>query len=126
MVKHQVTRILGLHGTVRDYRVDFIGGRGGIRTHGTLTRTAVFKTAALNRSATRPAPAQPNAGGASRQAPLHQRERRIGGVVRLEHGLDHRPDRHSLQRIAQQVPDHPDVAVFRQFDQHRDVRAVSV
>ena len=30
------------------------GGRGGIRTHGTLTRTAVFKTAALNRSATRP------------------------------------------------------------------------
>jgi light-regulated signal transduction histidine kinase (bacteriophytochrome) len=30
------------------------GGRGGIRTHGTLARTAVFKTAALNRSATRP------------------------------------------------------------------------
>ena len=30
------------------------GGRGGIRTHGALTRTAVFKTAALNRSATRP------------------------------------------------------------------------
>ena len=30
------------------------GGGGGIRTHGTVTRTAVFKTAALNRSATRP------------------------------------------------------------------------
>ena len=30
------------------------GGWGGIRTHGTLTRTAVFKTAALNRSATHP------------------------------------------------------------------------
>ena len=30
------------------------GGWGEIRTHGTLTRTAVFKTAALNRSATHP------------------------------------------------------------------------
>ena len=30
------------------------GGRGGIRTHGGLTPTAVFKTAALNHSATRP------------------------------------------------------------------------
>jgi hypothetical protein len=30
------------------------GGEGGIRTHGTLTGTAVFKTAALNRSATSP------------------------------------------------------------------------
>ena len=32
-----------------------IGGEGGIRTHGTLARTAVFKTAALNHSATSPA-----------------------------------------------------------------------
>jgi hypothetical protein len=31
------------------------GGRGGIRTHGTVTRPAVFKTAAFNHSATRPA-----------------------------------------------------------------------
>ena len=31
-----------------------IGGRGGIRTHGGLAPTAVFKTAALNRSATLP------------------------------------------------------------------------
>jgi Transposase, Mutator family len=30
------------------------GGRGGIRTHGTVARTAVFKTAALNHSATLP------------------------------------------------------------------------
>jgi hypothetical protein len=30
------------------------GGWGGIRTHGTLARTAVFKTAALNHSATHP------------------------------------------------------------------------
>src|SRR5579875_2574459 len=30
------------------------GGRGGIRTHGRLSPTAVFKTAALNHSATRP------------------------------------------------------------------------
>ena len=30
------------------------GGSGGIRTHGTLSRTAVFKTAAFNHSATLP------------------------------------------------------------------------
>jgi hypothetical protein len=30
------------------------GGRGEIRTHGELAPTAVFKTAALNHSATRP------------------------------------------------------------------------
>ena len=34
--------------------LDFIGGWGGIRTHDTLARMAVFKTAALNRSATHP------------------------------------------------------------------------
>ena len=31
-----------------------VGGRGGIRTHGGLAPTAVFKTAAFNHSATRP------------------------------------------------------------------------
>ena len=31
------------------------GGRGGIRTHGTLAGTPVFKTGALNHSATLPA-----------------------------------------------------------------------
>ena len=30
------------------------GGEGGIRTHGRLSPTAVFKTAALNHSATSP------------------------------------------------------------------------
>ena len=33
------------------------GGEGGIRTHGDIAATAVFKTAALNRSATSPAAA---------------------------------------------------------------------
>jgi hypothetical protein len=32
----------------------YIGGRGGIRTHGTLAGTPVFKTGALNHSATLP------------------------------------------------------------------------
>src|SRR6201992_3596629 len=32
----------------------FSGGRGGIRTHGTLAGTPVFKTGALNHSATLP------------------------------------------------------------------------
>jgi hypothetical protein len=32
------------------------GGRGEIRTHETVSRLAVFKTAALNHSATLPAP----------------------------------------------------------------------
>ncbi len=34
--------------------IEFIGGGGRIRTHGTLTSTAVFKTAAFNHSATPP------------------------------------------------------------------------
>jgi hypothetical protein len=37
---------------VRVYAGD--GGWGGIRTHGTLAGTPVFKTGALNRSATHP------------------------------------------------------------------------
>ena len=32
------------------------GGGGGIRTHGTLSRTPVFKTGAFDHSATPPAP----------------------------------------------------------------------
>src|SRR5713101_4998308 len=32
----------------------YTGGRGGIRTHGTLAGTPVFKTGALNHSATLP------------------------------------------------------------------------
>ena len=36
--------------------IQALGGRGGIRTHGELAPTAVFKTAALNHSATLPRP----------------------------------------------------------------------
>ena len=36
------------------------GGRGGIRTHGELAPTAVFKTAALNHSATLPSRRHPS------------------------------------------------------------------
>ncbi len=34
--------------------MDILGGRGEIRTHGGLAPTTVFKTVALNRSATLP------------------------------------------------------------------------
>jgi hypothetical protein len=40
-----------------------IGGRGGIRTHGTLAGTPVFKTGALNHSATLPSLAHQSSGG---------------------------------------------------------------
>jgi hypothetical protein len=36
----------------------FGGGGGGIRTHGTVSRTTVFKTVALNHSATPPSASQ--------------------------------------------------------------------
>ena len=50
--------------------VCIIGGQGGIRTHGELAPTAVFKTAALNHSATCPLSAPPLA--------------RVGGFVTRE------------------------------------------
>jgi hypothetical protein len=34
--------------------LDYVGGGGGIRTHGTLSRTPVFKTGAFDHSATPP------------------------------------------------------------------------
>ena len=49
---------------IREFRSDIngisniSGGWGGIRTHGTLPRAAVFKTAALNHSATHPVSAR--------------------------------------------------------------------
>ena len=45
-----------LRGNTRliDDIIEYCGGWGGIRTHGTLARTAVFKTAAFNHSATHP------------------------------------------------------------------------
>src|SRR5205823_12212580 len=39
------------------------GGRGGIRTHGRLAPSPVFKTGALNHSATRPRPSMRDRGG---------------------------------------------------------------
>ena len=38
-----------------NHLVEKIGGEGGIRTHGTLSRTPVFKTGAFDHSATPPA-----------------------------------------------------------------------
>ena len=39
---------------LKPYILDNIGGRGEIRTHGGYEPTSVFKTGALNRSATLP------------------------------------------------------------------------
>ena len=47
--KHKYTKINNIK-----YLKLLNGGRGGIRTHGELAPTAVFKTAALNHSATLP------------------------------------------------------------------------
>lgn len=42
---------------IKNYNVSRAsGGSGGIRTHGTVPRTLVFKTRALNHSATLPCP----------------------------------------------------------------------
>jgi hypothetical protein len=50
--------VLGLEPWLAGQRLELffndIGGGGGIRTHGTLASTPVFKTGALNRSATPP------------------------------------------------------------------------
>src|ERR1700688_4252891 len=43
------------------------GGRGGIRTHGTLAGTPVFKTGALNHSATLPSPETSDLAGVGRR-----------------------------------------------------------
>ena len=45
------------------------GGRGGIRTHGTLAGTPVFKTGALNHSATLPFP---DASGLAKRAGMRK------------------------------------------------------
>ncbi len=46
------------------------GGGGGIRTHGTLSRTPVFKTGAFDHSATPPQPAPPRTLRLIRQMPI--------------------------------------------------------
>ena len=45
---------IGLSETLWNNLKQLFGGRGGIRTHGTLAGTPVFKTGALNHSATLP------------------------------------------------------------------------
>ncbi len=50
----QVCAIALLPGPERTQSTQKTGGQGGIRTHGRLPPTAVFKTAALNHSATCP------------------------------------------------------------------------
>ena len=67
-------------------------------------------------------PASPRSG----QLPLHQGERRLGVVVRLEHRLDFGADRDVLPGIAQKVAQHAHVAGVGQLDQHDDVGTVSL
>ena len=45
------SRVDRLKLTVREY---YYGGEGGIRTHGSISTTAVFKTAGINHSPTSP------------------------------------------------------------------------
>ena len=40
---------------IRELMKFYLGGGGGIRTHGTLSRSTVFKTVAIDHSATPPA-----------------------------------------------------------------------
>src|SRR6267143_357740 len=56
--------------------------------------------------------------------PLHERERRRGVVVGLEHRLDRRAARDLLHRVSYQIADHAHVAGPGQLDQHDDVRSV--
>src|SRR5262245_23102598 len=56
--------------------------------------------------------------------PLHEGERDLGVGVRLEHGFDGRADPHELARIAEEIPQHADVAGPRQLHEHHDVRTM--
>jgi hypothetical protein len=66
------------------------GGRGGIRTHGGVAPTAVFKTAALNHSATRPVVRRSPGMGAAAHQPWLSRRQRPSAAVML-HGLRRLP-----------------------------------
>src|SRR5690349_20134968 len=67
----------------------------------------------------------PAAESESRQPPMHQGERRLGVVMRLEYRFDSRADRHLLPRIAQQVAHHPNIVRMRQLDQRSDIGSVT-
>ena len=78
------------------------GGRGGIRTHGTVARTPVFKTGALNHSATLPVLRNQIVGGCTDRAPvdppagllpyrLRVRQRSANNPQYINRGEAHRP-----------------------------------
>lgn len=52
-------KVLAFFGTALDASGRDAGGQGGIRTHGELPPTTVFKTVALNHSATCPLTKRP-------------------------------------------------------------------
>ena len=54
MVIKNKCRVILTAAILKYWRYKNIGGRGEIRTHGGLAPTTVFKTVALNRSATLP------------------------------------------------------------------------
>jgi membrane-bound lytic murein transglycosylase B len=64
-----------------------IGGQGGIRTHGELAPTAVFKTAALNHSATCPLGRPHRASAALCASPAMNRDTRRGPTVALANAM---------------------------------------
>src|SRR5687768_16214189 len=73
------------------------GGWGGIRTHGELAPTAVFKTAALNHSAT-----HPQGIVAARRLSRHSASRAsratepVSAFPRLWHGIAHEGDQYAF------------------------------
>src|SRR5262249_32890266 len=62
-IVQQPSDIVYVIGSYRTWLEAITGGRGGIRTHGTLAGTPVFKTGALNHSATLPLAAHQALGG---------------------------------------------------------------
>ena len=54
--RNHVLRVLRLFGSV--HSIESNGGEGGIRTHGTVSRTLAFEASTLNRSVTSPRPWQ--------------------------------------------------------------------
>ncbi len=61
-----------------------VGGGGGIRTHGTLSRTPVFKTGAFDHSATPPA----RGGLSSRPVRVILKANFAGGFFRRQRRVD--------------------------------------
>lgn len=62
--------------------LEYAGGWGGIRTHGTLARSPVFKTGAFNRSATHPKKKRHTVTGLCDKNPSNAITRSIGAVTK--------------------------------------------